>query len=86
MILYRPGLPVSRWYCRASLIAASVTSLPPVWNFTASRSPGATSASKLASWTATGLVPCIGGEKQSVSSCLRIASITRRLSWPTETM
>ncbi len=49
-------------------MAASVTSEPPHWNLTADRSPGASSASMLASCTATGLVPCIGGEKCSVSS------------------
>ena len=63
MILYLPGDPLSLWYCRASLIAASVTSDPPHWNLTGDRSPGASSASRLASWTATGFVPCIGGEK-----------------------
>ena len=31
-------------------------------NLTVERSPGASSASRLASWTACGLVPCIGGE------------------------
>ncbi len=79
MILYLPGDPFSRWYWRASLMAASVTSDPPVWNFTVERSPGASSARRLASCTATGFVPCIGGEKCSVSSWRRIASITRRL-------
>ena len=38
-----------------------------------------------ASWIAIGFVPCIGGEKVSVSSCFRTASITRRLLWPTAT-
>ena len=65
MILYLPGEPVSLWYCRASLIAASTTSAPPHWNLTVDRSPGASSASRLASCTACGLVPCIGGEKVS---------------------
>ena len=40
MILYLPGLPVSRWYCRASLMAASVTSEPPHWNLTARQVAG----------------------------------------------
>src|SRR5947209_20269820 len=35
MTLYLPGAPVSRWYWRASLMAASVTSAPPHSNFTA---------------------------------------------------
>src|SRR6185437_15917158 len=60
-------------------MAASVTSEPPHWNLTADRSPGANSANRFANCTATGLVPCIGGEKCSVSSCLWIASIMRRL-------
>ena len=34
MILYLPGEPVSLWYCRASLIAASMTSAPPHSNLT----------------------------------------------------
>src|SRR5207249_6380920 len=71
MTLYFPGDPVSRLYWRASLMAASVTSEPPHWNFTVERSPGANSASRLASWTAIGFVPCIGGEKCSVSICRR---------------
>src|SRR5207302_8277230 len=84
MTLYLPGLPLRRWYWRASLIAASVTSEPPHWNLTADRSPGVSSASRFANCTATGLVPCMGGEKCSVSSCVRIASMTRRLLCPTE--
>ena len=36
-----------------------------IWNFTVERSPGASSASRLASCTASGLVPCIGGENAS---------------------
>ena len=85
MILYLPGEPVSLWYCRASLMAASTTSDPPHWNLTVERSPGASSASMLASCTASGLVPCIGGENVRTSSCFLIASMTRRLLWPTET-
>src|SRR5207249_5573722 len=68
IILYFPGDPVSLWYCRASLMAASVTSEPPHWNFTVDKSPGAKSARRLASCTATGFVPCITGEKAKVSS------------------
>src|SRR5262249_51461793 len=85
MILYLPGWPVSLWYCRASLMAASVTSEPPHWYFTVERSPGASSASRFASCTATGLEPCMGGEKWSVSSWRCKASMTRRLLCPTET-
>ena len=40
MILYLPGEPVSLWYWRASLIAASMTSAPPHSNLTVERSPG----------------------------------------------
>src|SRR5436853_419374 len=72
MILYLPGFPVSRWYCRASLMAASVTSEPADSNLTVLRSPGAISAIRLASCTATGLLPCIGGEKCSTSNCRRL--------------
>src|SRR5262249_39622396 len=79
MTLYLPGLPVSLWYWRASLMAASVTSEPPHWNLTADRSPGASSARSVASCTASGLVPCIGGEKQRVSSWARRASRARRV-------
>src|SRR4029078_3110011 len=86
MTLYLPGLPVSRWYWRASLMAASVTSDPADSNLTVFRSPGATSAIMLASCTATGLVPCMGGEKCSVANCFLIASRTRRLLCPTDTV
>src|SRR6516225_9386852 len=47
---------------------------------------GAMSAIRFASCTATGLLPCMGGEKCSTSSCLRIASITWRLLCPTDTV
>ena len=85
MILYLVGFPDSRWYWRAMVMAASVASDPPLRNFTASRSPGATATSRLASSRARGLLPCMVGEKCKTSICLRMASMTRRLECPTET-
>ena len=65
------------------LIAASVASEPPDNSLTPFRSPGATSARRFASRTATGFEPCMGGEKLSRSICSLTASMTRRFACPT---
>ena len=48
------GLPVSLWYWRASLIAVSTASPPPVVKKTRLRSPGASAAIRAASSIARG--------------------------------
>jgi hypothetical protein len=48
------GLPVSLWYWRASLIADSTASPPPLVKNTRFRSPGASDAMRAASSIARG--------------------------------
>src|SRR5262249_16808806 len=79
--LYFPGLPLSRWNWRAILMAASVTSEPADSNFTVLRSPGATSAIRLARRTAAGLDPCIGAG-QSRGEVEGVELVTHRLDPP----
>src|SRR5882672_9307793 len=68
MILYLRGLPVWRWYWRASFMAASVASEPPLSSFTAVTPSGARRSSSWVSSSAGGDQPGAArlGEDQGI--------------------
>ena len=82
MTLYLRGRSTCNQYWRASLMAASFASDPPVKNFTVVYCGGVIEISRSASRSAAGLVAMVGAVKAICRACSTATSTISCRPWP----